>query len=288
MAVHEMFDIDLWNKRIPFDTLPSYLKGGNTIAGPAHVVALENNRSTVGASRFDGVPVDVFAFGLGEGHHVHATKVGGCPSRPPGKPWPKLHGEPAQFLCQFRFDDSADHIATPADLLLVFANQDMRIDRILAEDFLCFEWNSHSECQVVAEGDWGAPPYSAAWYCQRYRTFDYRCTHELARRLEGVIPNFLQSEFERGIRLTCTIDAMKIGGLPVETERQPSVSNGGFLCALSEIVPYVAEYPWVNRRSRHSIGEVLSRDFSLRWCNGCTLNFYMPGSNHVEWEVVLH
>lgn len=283
MTVHEVFDLGMWSRRLLVGSFAEEKFRCYTVNGPGDLAVVDFLRNKVDVKGIDATPVDVFVLGLGEGPNPDVTRVGGCPVRPKKLKWPRLHGKPAQFLCQFNFADSKDIISPDVlqhgDLLLVFTRfTSQGDDHFLADDFFLFEWHSHEECELLRTSECLAPPLTkASWYGQRHRTVDLPWNRNTESRFKGVVSHgFSDFEVRRNTRLLCTIDAVKIGGLPVCSIDECTPDNGRrHLCSLPEIgTPADVSYPWVNRSAPYSDREALEVG-DLKWFDGCSINFYL-------------
>ena len=112
----------------PGDPLDLRKAEGRSVTGPAQLCEIELARRRVVDGLPPGalgreVPVDVILWSLGPPAAPHLTRLGGVPHREADRPWPTgADGEPATFVAQYCFLDSAEVAAGPrgGDLLLVF------------------------------------------------------------------------------------------------------------------------------------------------------------------------
>lgn len=293
MTVHDMFDLEMWSRRLPLGSFAEEEFRTFTVNGPGDLAVVEFLRNNVDVTGIHGTPVDVFVLGLGEGPRPDVTRIGGAPVRRKGLNWPRVHGKPAQFVCQFNFADSKDIVSTyvlqHGDLLLVFASQNH--DHFLADDFFLFEWHSHDECDRLRASECLAPAFTkGSWYGQRHRTVDFTWNSRTANRFGGVVSQVLNDlEVSRNTRLLCTIDAVKIGGLPVCSNDECTPDNGRrLLCSLPEIgARFGVPYPWVNRSAPYSLSEA-PKEGDLHWFDGCSINFYVNAGGDIQWEAKIH
>src|SRR5262245_12956768 len=113
------FNLTQWQKVFPEPKRPH---GG--IYGPQDLVWHANYRRRLREIPNLGptVPIDVFAWAIGDPPDRDRTQIGGLRYRPADRPWPiGEDGKPMVFLAQFRFCESRDIVGeTPGDLLLIF------------------------------------------------------------------------------------------------------------------------------------------------------------------------
>jgi len=185
--MHEIFDIDEWQKKIPLELIYARepdLFAGEQITSPADLLAVLATRSRLPIFQdAPSVPTDIFVFGFGEPAIPYTTKVGGVPFRPSNKPWPEHDGKKMTFLAQFCFSDSFDLFSfpLPGDLLEIFLVDFPNIER---DTYYHYEWYNREEVKrPMAFNDVPSKSFLRAnfaeknntvnWYCVKHRTVDY-------------------------------------------------------------------------------------------------------------------
>ncbi|MFO0896065.1 MAG: hypothetical protein U0836_01440 [Pirellulales bacterium] len=284
---------------------------GHSLTSPIHLVALEDLRSQLAESGLlgQGIPADVFAFGLGEPAERHVTKVGGLPYRPAGEPWPTFRPSeadlqwsfkdwlsrwpsdwpapppnlrdlsawpelPQTFLAQFWFGDSRDLVGDlPGDVLLVFVSDDTSMGE---PDAYHFEWREAGLTDLVRPEQ--LP--SRFWRSPVFHGYAHRtCDYEPAEFPE--LDEFVRGGCKR--EEAAVWGGTKIGGLsnvPVETPR------GRFLCQLGSISPaFDRPYPWINVAEPQRLDRESRRDMpKLDLCDAGFVAFFLDADGQVRPE----
>lgn len=237
-------------------------------------------------------PCDLFLFGIGEPPVREATKVGGLPYRPARKKWPlRRDGVPMTFLAQFCFAESRDIAGTlPGDVLLVFIREHDLYwpDDSEQEPLFQFEWYDLGLTHLIAENAVPPPEWTFV-KCFGYRFRTEAWLTDLARdSVAKVVDAAIDDRYRYMVTSTasdiCSIDGVKIGGVPVwycppVEAPQPL---GRFLCSLTSIVPPMeSEYRWVNRP--YSSTEPDYEKDILMWRDGEVINFFIDEENEIHW-----
>ncbi|MEN9361833.1 MAG: hypothetical protein RL095_3368 [Verrucomicrobiota bacterium] len=116
---------------------------GHSVTSPWHLHAIERLRDQHGLRKGPTTSSDLFIWAKGEARHPAATKMGGRPYWPKGRPWPQdENGNALFFLAQINFRDSMDLIGRklPGDLLVITSREE--IDFSWSDDDVSWHWVS--------------------------------------------------------------------------------------------------------------------------------------------------
>lgn len=309
MEQHPRFDLDRWSREFPlarlrdearatveerarrspdaYETVAAYedhvrllSPGGEIVCGPRNLALIEQLRREAFANDAprNGVPTDVFVWGVGEPSAPYLTKIGGLPFRNRDRRWPcALDGRPLQFLAQLSFVDSRDLFPKklPGDLLLVFTDP----GQMFEPDAYIVEWARADEPTPLREGDvpddhlrahLGPPPPPPA---------GYRLPPEILARLQAVAKETEANDgrlvvLHGAIHRTYdypnaaarfggahrpkqldVLDGTKLGGVPRFVQDEPR-SAKSFLAAIASVGARAeTRFPWINVEEPVSIRE---------------------------------
>ncbi|MEZ6002732.1 MAG: DUF1963 domain-containing protein [Planctomycetota bacterium] len=215
-----------------------------SIDSVADLLDLETRRAQFGQHFGEGVPTDLLMMALGEPGNPAASKVGGRPFWPEGKPWPTLaDGEPHRFLAQFHFGDSRDLVGITPGALLVLTTEDEEA-WLWEPEQLHAHWLDPDQCTPQAFD----PPSTTAtlpMYGVRHRAMDFPGASE-----------WLAANYEQGAEGEKRADwcgpatvllSTKIGGHPSFIQEDVG-ANLRFLAQLNSFTPNSGSaYPVIHR-----------------------------------------
>lgn len=283
-----VFEFERWKRQFPLEAWHPHFDSdiGRLITSPIHLAVVEQSREKV-ASRGplrNGIPTDIFTFGLGEPSRADVTKVGGRPYRPATSPWPKASdGSAMTFLAQFRFAESQDIVGDlPGDMMLIFASRLPPIER--DPDAFFFEWQPLGLDTIPDKNDVPKPAWTFVnCYGIRHRSYDF--------------PESFQEFWRIGIPGSAAVlCGTKIGGVPYLTPSPELIDQGielrgfkgTFLCSLGSIACELGcPYPWVNTPDPLELDyNDLKAFFEVRQLmlgDAGTLYFFMNDLGNIEW-----
>lgn len=218
------------------------------VVSPADLFLLERLRRQFGMGSPARKTADVFVWAAGEPADRRLTKIGGCPYWPARKPWPKLEGKPATFLCQFNFRDSRELVPRiPGEILSVFVRDEDLFCEWVPERQFHVEWFDGDEDDLLDPRDVPTPAWTFFHgFGVRARTWDDSSEWKRAYALSG------EHAMEALLRVP-VCQATKIGGIAhdaqtIHVEEEVYRPGERLLCQLSSVqarsgVPW----PWANR-----------------------------------------
>ena len=228
------------------------------------------------------VPCEIFLLAIDDEPSVE-TCIGGVPYRPAGIPWPcNLRGDEMQFLAQFRLDSHSGSSSYPGDIILVFVDHVNGIASDKADSF-CFEWY-----QLPYAADSTFNPLMTPWNRRAgvsYRTHDIDPSHmaqTVAQRLSRLFPEWDEFFLEMTTRHVLCYHAIKLGGIPVGTER-PIGSR--FLLSICSISPRPeVPYPWMNHPSPITNDDITDADI-IDDRSGYGVDVFIDDKNTLTWTL---